>query len=264
MSILVPPKGKSSLLKICAFGDLHIPYHSPECVALLFQFLKDTQPDWIYILGDLLDCWELSHFRKFPVMNGNDFQKEIELTKKYFADIFQTCPKTKVVYIEGNHEFRIKSYLMERAKELYFLPSLRLEYLLELHKYPQVHFYELRNKSKFSHNFSKLGYLRLGHADMSRKEAGATAKGLRDELGCNVITGHTHKLAFTPKKYADGVLQGWEAGCLCKLNPDYMSNPNWQNGFLFIEANKDITQWTITPILIENNSFIFGGKVYKC
>lgn len=250
------------LKKLLAIGDFHIPYQSPEATSLFYKFIKDCQPDWIILLGDFLDCWELSHFRKFPAIDGNDFQNEIERGKEVLAKIVKICPESKIVYIEGNHEFRIKSYLMEKAEKLYNLPSLRLEYLLELHKYPQITFYELRNKSKFSHHFVKQGHLWFGHADISRKDAGYTAKALREEIGINVITGHTHKLAFSPRTYKDGILSGWEAGCMCQLESDYSTINNWQQGWLYIEANQDISQYTIHPILIQDNSFIFNGKIY--
>lgn len=262
MSNLAYPRKKSSILKIVVASDFHIPYHDEIALNLFYQFLKNTQPHRLIIAGDFLDMWELSRFRKFPTMDGNSFNNELETAKKIIKKFTVLCPDTLIDYICGNHSFRIQSYLMEKARELYSLPSLHLEYLLELHKYPQIRFYELKNKSRFSHHFVKYGYLWIGHADMSRKEAAYTARGLRDELGCNLITGHTHKLAFAPKTYKDGTLVAWESGCLCQKETDYSTFSNWQQGWLYLETNPEITQFTIHPILIQNSQFIFNGKVY--
>lgn len=253
----------SRVKRLVIAGDTHFPYVDVKALELFYKFIKDIQPDWIILTGDILDCWELSSFRKFPTIDGNSFEKELEQAKVFFRTLIRLCPKSKIAYAEGNHSFRIKRYLMERAKELYFLPSLKLENLLEFHKYPQIYFQEVKNKSRFSHNFIKFGHLQIGHADMSRKEAGATAKGLRDELGCNIITGHTHKIAMSPRTYLQGSLVGVEAGCLCQLNPDYLSNPNWQQGVVYVETNDDFTEFTIYPIMFRDYKFFFGGRIYQ-
>ena len=58
---------------------------------------------------------------------------------------------------------------------------------------------------------------------------------------------------------------GWfENGCLCKIEPDYLNDPdkaNWQHGFTIIDSYDNINQGT--QILIQNHSFAYGGKIYK-
>lgn len=248
--------------KLACLGDFHIPHQSIPATNLAYQFLKDSQPDYIFLIGDFIDAWDLSSFRKYPAIDENTFKNEIDLAIGELKKIRSICPKSIIYFIFGNHEFRIRKYIMEQAPALYWLKNFHLEYLLEFHKL-NIHWQDLpEDKTRYSHNFFKIGHLKIGHGDLIRKEAGYTAKGLRDELGGNIITGHTHRLGFSPRSYYDGVLVAYENGCLCNLNPDYISNANWQHGFSYIEANKDITEFNVYQILIRDNKFYWNNKVY--
>jgi hypothetical protein len=44
----------------------------------------------------------------------------------------RTLPRSRITWIEGNHEFRLRKYLIERAKELYSLPGLSVPDIFDL------------------------------------------------------------------------------------------------------------------------------------
>lgn len=73
--------------------------------------------------------------------------------------------------------------------------------------------------------------------------------------GKTVITQNTHRLSCyyyrTPERY----LAWYESGCLCDLNPEYINEPNWQQGILYGYVEKD--SFAVTPIPIVD------GKI-KC
>lgn len=73
--------------------------------------------------------------------------------------------------------------------------------------------------------------------------------------GKTLVTQNTHRLSCyyyrTPERY----LAWYESGCLCDLNPEYIDEPNWQQGFLYGYVDKD--SFAVTPIPIVD------GKI-KC
>ena len=58
---------------------------------------------------------------------------------------------------------------------------------------------------------------------------------------------------------------GWfENGCLCKIEPDYLNDPdkaNWQHGFTVVNSYDGINQ--ATQILIQDGKFAYGDRIYK-
>lgn len=73
--------------------------------------------------------------------------------------------------------------------------------------------------------------------------------------GKTLITQNTHRLGCyyyrTPERY----LAWYESGCLCRLDPEYVKSPNWQQAFLYGYVEKD--SFAVTPIPIVD------GKI-KC
>ena len=51
-------------------------------------------------------------------------------------------------------------------------------------------------------------------------------------------TGHTHRLAKYIARKAGRKFIWLETGCLCSMQPEYMLNPNWQQGFGMIQIEK--------------------------
>ena len=49
------------------------------------------------------------------------------------------------------------------------------------------------------------------------------------------LTGHTHRLCKYIARKSGKKFFWIESGCLCDLNPEYMVNPNWQQGICTVE-----------------------------
>lgn len=82
--------------------------------------------------------------------------------------------------------------------------------------------------------------------------------------GKTVITQNTHRLSSYYSTYERKPGQWFENGCLCKLEPDYLNDPdkaNWQQGFTVIDNYDDINQGS--QVLIRDHKFSYGGRVYK-
>lgn len=244
------------LERAVCFGDVHIPFHDPKACELLFEFIYDFRPNKIFINGDLLDCWEISKFDK-PLHLEKHLRDEIKDTVMFLKGLRTIAPRAEIVYIAGNHEFRLETYIARNARELYGLKGMSLEEQLELD-----HFKIKFINNHLKENYYRYGHLLIGHWNKANKHAGYTAKNLLDEKGMSLIQGHTHRLAMVYKRDYDGEKVAIEGGCLCDINPPYCSLPNWLRGFVVIQKDKT-GFFKVTLVEIIENQVMWGDKIYK-
>ena len=102
-------------------------------VSGFLEFCKDEQPDIIVLNGDIVDFYELSSFDKNPQRLFN-LQDEIDQCRNFLRKLRFVCKSSKIVYILGNHEDRLRKVLWKDAKSLSSLRSLKFEELLGLEK----------------------------------------------------------------------------------------------------------------------------------
>lgn len=252
-------------LKYIVVNDFHIPYHDETAYQLFKEFLKEEKPNRLIIAGDLLDCAEISDFRKSQ-LSGDQLQKDLDLAFKMLKEIRTIVgKKCRIDYIEGNHEFRLKKYLMTRAPELLGLKSLKFENLLKL-KELNIIFHSVREEAnRFQDNYIQIENIFIGHFDTSRKGSGSTARGLLVDKGVSVIQAHNHRIAMIIKRELDNrLLIGIENACLCSLNPTYVAAPDWHLGWSIIFHNITNHRIYIYPILLgKNYEFFFGNCEYS-
>lgn len=230
--------------KFIVLSDIHFPYQDDKALKAVYKFLEQHPVDTIILNGDILDFYDVSSFDKDPE-RINSLQKEINLAQKFFKKLRDyLSPIGRIVFVKGNHEQRIERYL-KKHPELYSLDVLKLPNLLGLDKFN----IEYKDKG------FKLGSLKIIHGTIVRKYAGYTAKAEMEKHDCSGISAHVHRLSCyyyrTPERY----LAWYESGCLCNLNPEYVDNPNWSQGFLYGYVEKD--SFAVTPIPIVD------GKI-KC
>ncbi|MDA2921156.1 metallophosphoesterase, partial [Desulfobacterota bacterium AH_259_B03_O07] len=239
-------------------NDLHVPHHDEKALKLLERFLVDQQPDVFIINGDFLDMWEVSQFDRVPKF-GKSLTQELKEGRKMLQRFRKILPKAKIIYIEGNHDFRLRKYLIRNAPELYGLPGLSIPDLLGLKELNIIYKPVKEGANKFSDNWIRLGDLYVGHWDKVNKHAGYTAKNLLDDKGVSLLQGHTHRHGVSARRYVDGKeLIGIENFCLCRLDPYYISKPNWSQGFSVVYRKKRTRRFHVYPIIFVEYKFFFG------
>ncbi len=73
-------------------SDVHLGTRDAK-TGLLLDFLRHTESKYLYLVGDIIDCWKLRSGRHWPQIN-NDL---VRLVMKKARN------GTQVVYIPGNH-----------------------------------------------------------------------------------------------------------------------------------------------------------------
>ena len=213
--------------------DVHVPYHDKDAVNLMLKVAKDIKPDTIVQVGDFVDFYAVSHYKKDPDRStGTALQDELDQARDLLAELTAIAPTT---IIEGNHEQRLTKYLYEKAPGLCGLRELTVSKLLGID-----------NKKSF---YKKKGGVFLGKLlvlhgnEVSERgvaySSGTCRKGV-EKLNMSVMHGHIHRLgSYYVTSKGQGTQSGYEIGCLCQKDVEYMDFSNWQTGFALVTYRND-------------------------
>ena len=230
-------------------SDLHYPYQDIVAIKTAMSVFKMAKVDEIIVGGDLLDMYSLSRFDKDPARKQS-VKYEIEQGKLFLKRLRRDFPKAKIIYLEGNHEFRLRRWIQQ--SELHDFEQIQLENLLDLDKLG-IDFYEYNDPYWITDHFIAT------HGSVIRAKSGYTAHGELLKNSVSGISGHVHRcgLVFDTRL---GVDYFWvEGGCVCSLNPDYMSNPNWQQGVVILEVKSGEVHPELVPFR-EHGTYFRGKK----
>ncbi len=111
-------------------SDVHVPFQDKSVCRMALAFIREHQPATIHLLGDVADFYSISRFTKDP-SRKEDLQADLDATRAFLSTVRDAAPSARIVYSEGNHEFRLRRYLASEAKALAMLRDLRLERLLD-------------------------------------------------------------------------------------------------------------------------------------
>lgn len=222
--------------KIAILADIHFPFEDFDSLDRATEIVKKEKPDIIVLDGDILDCSEISKFDVVPNFT-KQLRDEISLGWSFLSDLRKENSNAIIYYIEGNHEFRIKSYLIHHAPQLYdpmYIPDqLRVSDF-------NIKWISVREgATKFCDVYIEINGVKIGHFDSVNQGAGMTIRNIMRKKGNgNYVQGHVHRGAINYFTNIDKeVFWGMETPCLCKY-PHYSSVDDWQKGLSFIKRDK--------------------------
>jgi predicted phosphodiesterase len=251
--------------KYLIISDLHIPDQDIKTVKLILKFIESYQPQFIDILGDLVNFTKISKFDQDPYYE-NTLSDEIWATKYTLEDIVKAGRKAnkdvEISLYEGNHEARLQKYLGRNAQQLAGLTSGD-EYLISV-----PHILDLKKQGiKWipSHKVVQRHGVSFFHGQTVRVKSGFSAHANIDKFGTSGFTGHSHRLAHVTRTQSGNTKFWIETGCLCNLtpNPVYVSHPDWTQGFAVAEYDHETHQFYSQIIPIVNHSFYYNNTLYK-
>jgi predicted MPP superfamily phosphohydrolase len=238
--------------RVVFLSDIHVPYHDPVAITLVYKFLSWFKPTGIYVIGDLLDFYSLSRFDKDPTRLLT-LQQELDEGVEFLAKLRSICPEAYIYFREGNHEYRLTRYLCAHP-ELYTLRALQLPAMLKF-KDLEIEYCD------YNGALDHYGFL-VEHGDIVRRHSGYTAKGMLDKRGISGITGHTHRMGSHFQTNTAGTTCWYENGCLCKTDPEYiLGQPNWQQGFSVLYSWDN--QFAIDQLRISQNRLFYQGRMWE-
>jgi len=232
-------------------SDVHVPFQDQCVCRMVLEFIREHRPGTVHLLGDIGDFHSISRFEKDP-SRREDLQQDLDATRDFLREVRDAAPAARLIYSEGNHEFRLRKYLRTEAKALALLRALHLETLLD--------FKTLKIRYQPQDRPYRVGSLLFTHGQIARKWSGNSARGNFERFGCCVISGHTHGLGAFYHRDINDTYAAWENGCLCSLNPEYVTAPDWQHGWSVVWTNRDY--FHVEMVAVIRGRFNYHGKMY--
>lgn len=251
------PKDKEGARSIY-LSDLQIPFVDWPAMKLVEHFMEDWQPDRIFYVGDIADFYGISKFDKNPARRFR-LKHERAWVREMLDRHKQMVPNAEQTWLDGNHEERIVRYLWERAPELADLddedtgePIMGIPALFGLNKRGIQY-------TSYAGHVDYLGFL-ITHGNLLSKHSSYTAKQMSERFRSSGLSAHSHRLGMYNWTGIAGPQAWYENGCLCRMDPEYMHNPNWQLGFhIGVVVDQKVH---VLPGIIFGRKLYIEGKVY--
>lgn len=235
--------------------DCHIPNHDLRAFGVMLRVAMALKPKHLVILGDFADGETLS---AHPATKPGELSFEAEVAGvQQCLDQLDALGATNKVYIEGNHEFRLDRYLMERAPQMFY--SIKWQNILKLHErgWQWVPYRKSVRvgKMNFTHD--------TGNAGMNAHRTSAQA------FGGSAAIGHTHRMAYEVKGRFEGTpylaaMFGWLGDA--EKAASYMHEAkasDWVHGFGVFHLEPDTGIMHVQPVPIVHGKCVVNGSLFR-
>lgn len=254
------------------------PFHDENAMAVAVEVVADLNPDLIVLLGDVLDLPAWSRFTQEPAFAFTT-QEALDRCHLWLAELRANAPDARIVYIEGNHDRRLRKAIVENAKEAFGLrqasttpttwPVMSIPHLLRLNELG-VEYVEAYPAGIFWINQN----LACVHGEKLKVSQ------VVDDERVSVIQGHVHRIASQHKtrRTFDGGKQMFAAtpGCLCRIDgavpstkgsTDSFGRPvkrpeDWQQGLAVVQYEEGDGRFTYEQIAVHDGWARFRDKEY--
>jgi hypothetical protein len=243
------------------YGDVHFPFHDPKALEVLYQVTADLCPDLVVCHGDLLDCYSLSRFEKDPRQRPS-LQDELKLAAEHLGTMTYLSPFAERWFLLGNHEDRLRRTIWDLAKEVPAAQLIQLPNVWENLEWGKLLGADDLGWEVIDGKRVLFDKLVLKHGNVVRQQSAYTARAELERYQKSGISGHTHRRGVFEKRDLNGTHAWWEHGCLCDLDPSYVSDPNWQSGFLVVTWSADRERYGVEEVRVHDGAAIFRGRTY--
>jgi len=229
--------------------DGHLdPMHDRRAWDLSVQMAEHLRPDTIVLLGDMLDLAPWGSYAKPREVRYTTQPSLVEL-HWWLGQLRLAAPGAHIIYIEGNHEFRIQRSILESLSEaegvrpaddpggydaisvprLLALDSLDIEYV-----------------GPYGEGFWLWDAVHFHHGTLARKGGGATVAAMLKEATHSTVVGHIHRLEMACKTIhgptGQRVVTCMSPGTLCRTDgavPAATPRVDWQQGLAVLTKRGD-------------------------
>ena len=227
-------------------SDQQFPHVDPVLQNLFLEWLDYNKPQRGIFGGDTLDMPKES---KHPNNPEWDTELQFQLDGGYLMirDTVQASPDTMWELLLGNHDERLRNYIINNTPQLYGLrraavpglpvePSIfTLNNLLRLDELGvKVH------EPDGSYDYCQIKLsdgLVVRHGNTVKPKAGQTALSSTERAVYGVVMAHVHRQAIVTRTIYDAnqnpiPCQSMELGCICTSDGlGYKPEPDWAQGF---------------------------------
>lgn len=269
---LIIPDSQTGFYRDPQSGKLH-PLHDRLAWSIIFQVLERENIDRIILLGDNLDLTDSTD--KFAVSEEFRYNTQASLIDLGWClgQIRLRCPDIPIYYLEGNHEFRLKSMLEKNNGAACNLcridnlnqPVMSIPNLLTLEKF-NIDYFGPYPAGSISLN----DRLSARHGELSRSMSGKSVAAILQNTHESLIVGHGHRLEMASRTYHKNgkqiIYTVAMAGTISKIDgsvPSTSPRINWQQGFPIVDTEDGDGEFTINLFPINNGKSIIYGHLYR-
>ncbi len=242
-------------------ADIHYPEHARSALSAVWSFMRHHKASIssVTLLGDALDCENLSHHTKGKpgLRKRGGYKSDMDGFSKDILSVIESIvtPETTRTYMFGNHERFIEDDLINEMPELDGVVNIPVMLNLKGRGWRYVKVGD----------HTTIGKVILMHGDQIGSNI-HIAKKMLDQLMKSCVMGHVHRSSsfsasalVTEKKK----LIGHTLGCLCTLSPGYAKGrPNaFVHGFGVLEQHGDFVN-IHNIIIMPDGTFSYGGRVF--
>ncbi len=213
--------------RIMIVNDLQRPFQDDATLEGVEKFWVDFAPHYEVYAGDVADLYTISTFEKNPSRRFTLFD-ECKDTKQWLVSHAEANPNAKRIWIDGNHEDRMRRWLWKYGEELSSLPELDIGYQLGITEVGATHL-------SYMSVFDFLGY-RIEHGfktSASKAYPINVSRFMAIATGSSGLCGHTHHFSNYAWTDSRGSHSYIENGCLCRMDLEFPPFPNWQHAFTY-------------------------------
>jgi hypothetical protein len=260
-------------------GDEQAPFHDEKLHDKYCTFLADNDVHTIIDVGDGMDLPDISKYKSNPEVEykarvNNCLTISYELRR----DERIAAPDAEIYEMPGNHDIRLRDFILSQVPELHGLKRAQIEGQEEdsifnigfLKRLDEIGVKWLETDGPYEHGeFIVSDKLSVRHGHKAVKGAGKTAHKVLEEVGYSTIHGHTHRLGIVYKTTFDihgepTILAAAESGCLCdveKTGLGYNPFPDWQPGLITATVFPD-GSFALEPAIWVNGKLLWRNKKY--
>jgi len=258
---LKPCNKRYQTMLVCS--DVHDIEADPFWVYLFLRTVKRVQPEKVILNGDIFDLPEFSKYQVDP--RDWNVVARIEWVHRFLQDIRNASCDSEIIFVEGNHEFRLLRHLSEATPAVQVILSdlhgWTVPKLLGLDEF-EVNYIAPADlgtltKSDIKAELRKNYYVAYD-AFLACHFPEARHKGLP---GCN---GHHHKhLVWAMNNRTYGAYEWHQYGSGHKQEAGYCDGSKWAMGFGVVHV--DTHKNTVQQEYIDTTSdhCVIGGTWYE-
>ena len=188
--------------------DVQYPFHDPLALKKLIKVAEDLQPDQIIQIGDGIDFPQVSRWSKGTAGEyAPTLQKHIDgFREEVLVPLATAAPKSKRVWLKGNHDARLEDFVRQYAAPLGTLRNLEMEALFGL---DELGFrYESGPLRVGTNTYAVHGHESGGYCSTPQAWDNKFVKRYGSEK--NIIFGHTHQPFLSSRATGfDGKVSPW-------------------------------------------------------
>lgn len=243
-------------------SDVHDIECCPFWRAMFINTIRRIKPAKVILNGDIFDLPEFSHYDVDP--REWDVVGRIKWVHQFLADIRKAAPDTEIIFIEGNHEYRLLRHLSEATPAMKAILSdlhgWTVPKLLGLDKY-EVNYIAPADLATFNKSESnkelKRNFLVMYDFLVAHHFPEGNKFGLPGWNGHH----HTHEVQ-TNYSPLIGSYEWHQLGSGHKRQASYCNGEKWGNGFLIVHADIVAKRAQFEYIDTSSNHVVIGGKWY--